>query len=115
MSPFSSGRTQSGNVIPTLILLMLLLLSGRADARDLEADAVDARERRDVQRAAVVVAPGQVVRRLGEAQRAEVLAGGGQDPDAAGAADVEIAVAVDLEPVDGVLAGRAGHVEEDRA
>jgi hypothetical protein len=38
-----------------------------------------------------------------------------KNPDAARAADVEVAVAIDLDAVDGVLARRVGHVVEDLA
>src|SRR5919108_2606827 len=114
-SPFSSGSSKSGIVLPGWrFLLMWVLLAGsaRTHAGDGEPHPVDARQGGDVERAAVRVAPGQVVRVLGQLDESELLALRREDPDAAGTADVEVAVAVDLDAVDRVFARRVGHVEE---
>src|ERR687887_1818994 len=117
-TPSWSGSWKSGSVLPgsrcLLMSLRLLEVGGWswADARDAQAHPVDAGERGDVEGPRVVVAPREVVRRLGEPQRAEVLATGRQHPDPARPTGVDVALAVDLEAVDGVLAGCAGHVVE---
>src|SRR5919197_3501574 len=113
-TPFSSGSSKSGNVSPSRRFFSIFLLSSLgSDAGDGELEPLDARQRRDVERAALLAAPGEVVRGLGEAQRAEVVSPRGEHPDATRAADVEVSLAVDLEPVDRVLAGRFRHVVED--
>src|SRR5205823_13997047 len=76
-------------------------------------DPVDAGEGGDVERAPVGVAPGEVVRRLRQLDGVEVAPVGRDDPHAAGSAGVDVAGRVDLQAVDGVLPGRAGHVEQD--
>src|SRR6516164_10352326 len=91
--------------------LMGVLLLG-LDAWDLKSNPVDAGERRDVQRLSVGIAPGEVVWRLGQAQGAEVLAAGRDHPDPAGTTCVYVALDVDLESVDSVLAVCARHVEQ---
>ena len=68
------GQLEVGQGHAGLEVLAHGLLLGM-HARDVQADAVDARECGDVQRAAIGVAPRQVVRVLGEAQEAEALAG----------------------------------------
>ena len=78
-------------------------------------DAVDAGHGGHVEAAAVGVAPGEVVRRLGELDQLELLALGREDPDAAGPADVEAPLGVDLDAVDGVLARFAGQVAQQLA
>ena len=55
------------------------------------------------------------MRVLGPLERAEVLALGREDPEAAGPGDVEVAALLDLDPVDRVLARGARHVEEHAA
>src|SRR5215207_5352581 len=118
MSPWSSGRSKLGIVVPGsrfLLMRVSLRVSARTHAGDAQPHSVDACQGGDVERAAVRVAPGQVVRILGQLDQPELLAPGRQDPDAAGTADVEVAVAVDLDAVDGVLARRVGHVVEDLA
>src|SRR6516225_3257562 len=103
ITPFSSGSSKSGRVIPgwSFALMSVLLLG--SDAWDLKSNPVDAGERRDVQRLSVGIAPGEVVWRLGQAQGAEVLAAGRDHPDPAGTTCVQVARDVDLEPVDRVL------------
>src|ERR1700755_2011496 len=92
ISPFSSGSSKSGRVIPggSLAAMLVDLLVGLgSDSGDLKTDAVDAGERGDVQRLAVGVAPGEVVRRFGQSQRPQMTAVRGDDPDAAGSARVD--------------------------
>src|SRR5439155_5585050 len=91
------------------------LLSARADALGRHAKPVHARERGDVERPSVVVAPREVVRILRKAKHAEPLAVWRQNPDPAGPADVEPALDVDLDPVDRVLPGRVRQVAENLA
>src|SRR5437870_9381898 len=59
--------------------------------------------------------PRQVVRVFGAAQRAQVLAVRVEDPQPTGAAYIHVAALVHFHAVDGVFAGRAGHVEEQFA
>src|SRR5512141_1019363 len=87
----------------------------RSDSRNIQWHAIERVLRRDVERLAVGTAPGEVVRVFWRLDRAQMFAVGGDHPDAAGAADVEVAALVDLDAVDGILAGRFGHVEEDFA
>src|ERR671932_244409 len=115
ITPFSSGSSKSGMVVRgSRFLLMESLLSG-AHAGHLQAHAVDARQRGLVEVAAVLPAPREVVRVLRQLQEPEPLALGRDDPYAARPADVEVAGAVDLEPVDRVLARGRGHVVEHLA
>src|SRR5918911_4783863 len=115
--PVVSGRTKSGSTAPGTrpLLMRCSLWLPRANARDGESEAVDAGERRHVQGAPVGITPGQVVRALRQPERAEVPPVGAEHPDAAGAADVQVAGLVDLEPVNGILARRTGHIEQDPA
>src|SRR5689334_3854280 len=111
--PFSSGSVKSGStapgVSPLLIMSSLALALARpgggcgpsrprADAGDGEPDPVDGSQRGDVERAAVVVAPGEVVGALRQAQRAEMLTVGGEEPDASRPAHVEVADGIHLDP-----------------
>src|SRR4029450_13203121 len=114
-TPVSSGSLTSGKTSPGPRSLSIVASSLRADARDVRPDPVHARERGDVERPAVRVAEGEVVRGFRQPERAEVTAVGREHPDAAGAADVEVSVDVDLHPVDRVLTRSAGHVEEELA
>src|SRR5215472_5501574 len=112
--PVSSGSVKSGSTAPGVspLLMTVSLAPVGPDARDGEPDPVDAGQCRDVERAGVLVAPGKVVRALGKPQGAEMLPAGREQPDAGRPAHVEVAGRVDLQPIDGVLAFGAGHVEE---
>src|SRR5688500_15627628 len=85
----------------------------RPDAGNVQRHPVKRVARGHVQRAAVRVAPGEVVGMLRRLDGAEVLPFRGQDPEAPRTGDVNIALLIDLDAVYGVLARRAGHIDED--
>src|SRR5262245_40764214 len=86
-----------------------------ANAGDGQPDPVQARAGGHVERAPVVVSPGEVRRELRRFDRAEMLPGGRDDPYAARSRDVEVTLPVDLHAVERLLAGLARHVEEHLA
>src|SRR5712691_1190519 len=75
-------------------------------SRDLHPYAVDGGRGRDVERAPVVVAPVDVADALRHLDRAEMLTVRREDPDAVGAGDVDVALLVELHPVDEATLGQ---------
>src|SRR5437867_12853388 len=86
-----------------------------AGAGNAQAHLVETRLRAEIEGLAVLVAPRHVVRMLRTGDRAEVPAFGRQDPETAGAGNVEVALLIHLDAVDGVLPRGRGHVEEELA
>src|SRR5262245_1623523 len=66
---------------------------------DDRADGVQRGAARDEERVPVVAAPGEIAGVLGDADGSQVLARGGDDPDAAGTGDPDVALLVALHPV----------------
>src|SRR6266851_7867732 len=81
-------------------ICLLLMHVAELVAGDLHPYAVDRGRGRDVERAPVVVAPVDVADALRHLDRAEMLAVRREDPDAVGAGDVDVALLVELHPVD---------------
>src|SRR6516165_7583545 len=94
---------------------MLWFLSSGQPAPSREPEAVDACHGGDEQGVGVVLAPGEVVGRLGEGEPAEDGPGRVDHPDATRAAHEQVAGPVDLDAVDGVVAGLAGEITQERA
>src|SRR5580704_10115826 len=79
-------------------------------------DLVDRRTRRNVERLAVVVAEADVGRLFGRPDGAAMLALGRDDPNAAGAGDINIALGVDPHAVGDAALGRVlAQVDEQLA
>ena len=79
----------------------------RARSGDRKPHPVEPAPGGHVERLPVRIAKGEVGRELRRQDGAEVLARGREDPDSARTRDVEVAALVHLEPVEGLLAGRA--------
>src|SRR5262245_365616 len=84
----------------------------RTNPWNVQPNTIQTRARRHVEGLPVVIAPREVGRELGRLDRAEMLRRRRDDPDAARAGHVEIALLVDLHAVERLVAGLAGHVEE---
>src|SRR5438270_1102841 len=81
-----------------------------ANAGHVQTNPVEPASSADVQRLAVLIPPGEIVRVLGADDRAEVLPFGREHPQAAGTGDIEVSLLVDLDPIDRVFTRRRGHV-----
>src|SRR6516164_8835570 len=82
-------------------------------AGNIHGYAVEARLCRQVQRSVIIAAPGEIVRMLRNDNGAEMFAFGRDDPEAARARQVKIALLIDFHAVPSVFAGFAGGVKED--
>jgi len=81
---------------------------------DLQRHAIESPLRRQI-KGVSVVAPCHIVRMLGRDDRAEMFCFRRDDPQSAGARDIEVAASVDFDAVDGVFSRRLRHVEENSA
>src|SRR5215203_5559469 len=87
------------------VLLAHVRLAARADRR---SDRVQRRRARDEDRVPVLTTPAEVARVLRDLDHAEVLAGGGDDPDPARPGDPDVAPLVTLHPVGDPFLDHAG-------
>src|SRR5213593_4503718 len=85
------------------------------NARNIQSYSVHTCLRGQVERFALVVAPGQVVWMLGSLDSSQVCACGREDPESARAGNIHVPFLIDLYAVYRVFPRCAGHVEEDLA
>ncbi len=83
----------------------MILKIGRARARDIYADSVQAGLRAEVKCFAVFIAPRDVVRAFRADDCAEMFSFGGNDPESAGPGCIKIALHIDFQAIPGVFAG----------
>src|SRR5918994_6589009 len=99
---------RAGSRVNASSFIFVLLAHVRLAARaDLRPDRVQGCRARDEERVPVVAAPGDIARVLRDLHHAEVLAGGGDDPDPAGAGHPDVAALVALHPVGDALLDHA--------